>query len=122
MWADTICINQEDVTERDDQVTIMGTIFRSAETVLAWIGTSSRTTRKVSDVAKIHLRTDLTDLFDDSTDAGSGQRHLANFGIENVESLYAHSMRPYTRPYTRQDSDHPATCSRMSSFCRLWIK
>lgn len=27
MWADTICINQEDVTERDDQVTIMGTIL-----------------------------------------------------------------------------------------------
>ena len=37
-WADAICINQDDIGERNVQVAMMGKIFRSATSVLAWIG------------------------------------------------------------------------------------
>ncbi|KAH7088309.1 heterokaryon incompatibility protein-domain-containing protein [Paraphoma chrysanthemicola] len=38
LWADSICINQDDEQEKGDQVTLMGRIFRAAERVLIFIG------------------------------------------------------------------------------------
>ncbi|KAM6536286.1 hypothetical protein FALCPG4_002295 [Fusarium falciforme] len=37
-WADAICINQNDIEERNRQVQLMGSIYGSAPTVLAWLG------------------------------------------------------------------------------------
>lgn len=38
LWVDALCINQEDLLERTQQVLIMGDIFQSADMVLAWTG------------------------------------------------------------------------------------
>jgi hypothetical protein len=38
LWADAICINQEDIVERNHQVQLMRDIYRSAELVVAWLG------------------------------------------------------------------------------------
>jgi hypothetical protein len=38
LWADAICINQEDIAERNHQVQLMRDIYRSAELVVAWLG------------------------------------------------------------------------------------
>ena len=38
LWADAICINQNDVDERNSQVQLMGDIYRKAMTVVAWLG------------------------------------------------------------------------------------
>jgi hypothetical protein len=38
LWADGICINQEDQDEKGHQVALMGEIYRSAERVLIYIG------------------------------------------------------------------------------------
>lgn len=38
IWADAICINQEDLVERAEQVREMGSIFRNASRVLIWLG------------------------------------------------------------------------------------
>lgn len=40
IWADSICINQEDLQEKGRQVTMMGQIYRSAERVLICMGTA----------------------------------------------------------------------------------
>ncbi|KAF1933416.1 uncharacterized protein M421DRAFT_88636 [Didymella exigua CBS 183.55] len=40
LWADSICINQEDLLEKSDQVTLMGRIYRNAERVLLCMGSS----------------------------------------------------------------------------------
>ncbi|KAJ4987441.1 ankyrin and het domain protein [Stagonosporopsis vannaccii] len=40
IWADSICINQEDLQEKGRQVTMMGQIYRNAERVLICMGTS----------------------------------------------------------------------------------
>jgi hypothetical protein len=39
LWADSICINQEDLKEKSYQVGMMGHIFRSAVRVLIFLGT-----------------------------------------------------------------------------------
>ncbi|KAF2269610.1 HET-domain-containing protein [Lojkania enalia] len=39
-WADSICINQNDVRERGVQVRLMNSIYRSAEYVTVWLGSA----------------------------------------------------------------------------------
>lgn len=41
LWADALCIHQEDVDERNYQASIMADIYRSAETVLVWLGAAT---------------------------------------------------------------------------------
>ncbi|KAH8727341.1 heterokaryon incompatibility protein-domain-containing protein, partial [Phaeosphaeriaceae sp. PMI808] len=38
LWADALCINQDDLEERTHQVSLMGDIYRQAECVVAWLG------------------------------------------------------------------------------------
>jgi hypothetical protein len=38
LWVDAICINQDNVRERNHQVSLMGFIYRRATKVLAWVG------------------------------------------------------------------------------------
>ncbi|KAE8340787.1 heterokaryon incompatibility protein-domain-containing protein [Aspergillus arachidicola] len=37
-WVDAICINQEDIPEKNSQVRQMSSIYRSADVVLSWLG------------------------------------------------------------------------------------
>ncbi|KAI1878374.1 uncharacterized protein JN550_000556 [Neoarthrinium moseri] len=38
IWVDAICINQDDLAERQAQVRMMGAIFHGAQQVLCWLG------------------------------------------------------------------------------------
>jgi hypothetical protein len=38
LWADAICINQEDQREREHQVTLMSQVYQKAERVFIWLG------------------------------------------------------------------------------------
>ena len=38
LWIDQLCINQHNLEERGQQVSMMGTIYMSADHVLAWLG------------------------------------------------------------------------------------
>ncbi|OAA51762.1 Heterokaryon incompatibility protein 6 [Metarhizium rileyi] len=42
LWVDAICINQEDLDERAQHVSLMAEIYASAERVLAWTGPSTQ--------------------------------------------------------------------------------
>ncbi|KAK0727530.1 heterokaryon incompatibility protein-domain-containing protein [Lasiosphaeria miniovina] len=44
LWADSICINQEDVGERFRQVSLMAQIYTKAETVPAILATTTAAT------------------------------------------------------------------------------
>lgn len=38
LWVDAICINQEDILEKSEQVAKMGLIYENADSVLVWLG------------------------------------------------------------------------------------
>ncbi|KAI7086059.1 hypothetical protein KC356_g5353 [Hortaea werneckii] len=38
LWIDAICINQRDVAERNQQVAMMGDVYRSSSQTLVWLG------------------------------------------------------------------------------------
>jgi len=45
LWVDAICINQDDIPERNDQVLLMGDIYRNATSVISWLGSDPRIVR-----------------------------------------------------------------------------
>lgn len=42
IWIDALCINQEDLDERSQQVAMMGDIYRQCSSVIAWLGDGPR--------------------------------------------------------------------------------
>ncbi|KAM0418964.1 hypothetical protein ACHAPT_012122 [Fusarium lateritium] len=58
LWIDQVCINQEDMEEKSEQVSKMNMVYDKAETVLAWLGPAIASTpaaidfvKKVGDIA-----------------------------------------------------------------------
>ena len=42
LWADGICINQDDLSEREEQVRLMGDIYRTARRTVVFLGEETR--------------------------------------------------------------------------------
>ena len=42
LWVDAICINQQDLTERNEQVLRMRDLYKHADRVVVWLGPTSR--------------------------------------------------------------------------------
>lgn len=45
-WADSLCIDQSSVTERNQQVALMGDVYKGAERVYVWLGEGDPVTEK----------------------------------------------------------------------------
>ena len=56
LWADAICINQDDLQERSKQVGMMALIYRTAELVLVWLGEESDNSQLAFDTLECWAR------------------------------------------------------------------
>ena len=79
LWADAICINQRKVEERNEQVSIMATIYAGASQVLVWLGEASR-----SDALPFWVIDALTTFFDENRD------HFGDLESTSVEAEFSH--------------------------------
>lgn len=50
LWVDAICIDQENIQERGEQVQLMGHIYRNASQVIIWLGQSNQNVNTFMDV------------------------------------------------------------------------
>jgi hypothetical protein len=100
LWADAVCINQEDVRERSHQVSFMGSIYRHARTVLICMG----------------------------QDPDGGAEDVAALVKENVDLISRHASIS-EMPLLRQDDPllddsrwkSLATLTRRPWFTRAWV-
>jgi hypothetical protein len=53
LWIDALCINQDDILERNRQVPLMRDIYMVAETVLVWLGSATENV-DASDAAELY--------------------------------------------------------------------
>jgi hypothetical protein len=51
LWADAVCIDQSDISERNSQVAFMAEIYRQAVQTIVWLGEPDSTTKMVFDFA-----------------------------------------------------------------------
>lgn len=57
LWADAICINQDDLDEKGQQISLMASIFRSASLVRVWLGNGDEgESQALADIASLVKR------------------------------------------------------------------
>ncbi|KAF5022162.1 hypothetical protein F66182_5749 [Fusarium sp. NRRL 66182] len=103
VWIDQICINQEDMTEKAEQVSKMNQIYDKAETVVAWLGPAVESTERAVDfvrrVGDVALPT-ATDMFRWDN---YGDRHEET-KLERVEQLTEEQSRELGIPFDDDES------------------
>ncbi|CZR58567.1 uncharacterized protein PAC_08459 [Phialocephala subalpina] len=102
MWIDAICINQHNVTERNEQVRRMKNIYKVAHRVVAWLGPSSSGSGfALSTLEHIgrqveYTTEDTTPPGPDATEYNWYQKHcLLPYGEEHWQSIYDLITRPW---------------------------
>lgn len=96
IWADSICINQEDLQEKSRQVTMMGQIYRNAERVLICMGTAD----EEHGPKVVTLLEDLRDMIDTGLRQVNGKLGEYNLSSTELDSAiwdqfpYSDSMAP----------------------------
>jgi hypothetical protein len=63
LWADAICINQENLPEKSYQVSIMSLIYRDAKRVVVWLGEATDTTEQA--ISLLNKLSDASERFSD---------------------------------------------------------
>lgn len=110
LWIDSICINQEDVVERSQQVQIMNRVYRNANIVHAWLGEADRFSK-----AAIYSLSALSKLGQDAADRARGLHpfhdNSAKLGLDeriSTSAIYAFLKRSWVsvRSYKVSHLDH----------------
>jgi hypothetical protein len=84
LWADQICINQDDKDERSQQVQFMNSIYKCANHVLVWLGTDMENMAKPA----FALVRQLSETFSD-------EEKLARFRSDHTDSLAERSSEEW---------------------------
>ncbi|KAJ8127685.1 hypothetical protein O1611_g5951 [Lasiodiplodia mahajangana] len=115
LWADAICINQDDMRERESQVTLMRDIYKTAQIVWAWLGPGNGSIEELNDEATWSFLSDLA------------ERELSNISEDTNNATIPH---PETREWIQSMAFDDAGLQRwlemgdiLSSpwFSRMWI-
>src|SRR5215469_8387733 len=83
IWADAICINQQDLVERAKQVSIMGDIYKSAVRTVVWLGATDEKYKNAVSVCS-ELAATVTD----------GQRSSKQKGTSNGKASKVDNAKP----------------------------
>ena len=107
IWADAVCIKQDDRQERASQIRLMRSIYSQASQVLIWLGEGRASDRSICELSKVlQVLEDDPELHWDPQPEGLG-RSLADSGVRGGFSIVAlvglFSSRWWTRIWTVQE-------------------
>ena len=98
LWVDAICINQEDLEERNSQVNAMSEIYGNCSEVVVWLGEEDPSTRETVDlIHRIALATNTRDAEGNLIN----QRRLGHWAFQDPEALALIGLPPITEDQWR---------------------
>ncbi|KZL71781.1 ankyrin and het domain protein [Colletotrichum incanum] len=119
LWIDALCINQDNLTERRDQVALMGRIYSSCERTIAWLGAED-----VDSLACTKMFAKLGSIPEDQLECLTGKQISNKLGLTDADwfSLARFMNRDWWhRKWTLQETVLPKDivfwCGR-DEFCR----
>ena len=113
LWVDAVCVNQEDLEERAQQVLLMKTIYQSARNTFSWLGEADAQAEQFfSLIDTIHERVCLAD----SCSHGKSPR-IGDMPFENAEAMTQLRLPPPNHPSWRT----LVTLAERTYFSRIWI-
>lgn len=114
LWCDAICINQEDVAEREAQVLLMADIYKHARRVIVWLGAEADESRlAIETLQYTGLQVDYSNLYNDI---------LTNVLSLKDDADPRFSGHAIELPYSREEWQAIANLISRSWFRRLWIR
>ncbi|KAH7381934.1 heterokaryon incompatibility protein-domain-containing protein [Cadophora sp. MPI-SDFR-AT-0126] len=122
MWIDAICINQDSITERNQQVPLMRQIYQKATQVIVWLGGQDDTTALALATMQSIFESCCSERYGDT----SREEWLTN--LENDEE-YCKSLRgDIVRTVSPEWPGEPKTCTNALQkffqrpwFSRVWV-
>lgn len=113
LWADALCIDQNNLSERAEQVKLMGLIYWKARRIHVWLGRDDCTNESHNAAAAIHLIRELGQLYCETSYPDTPEFSLA---------LYR-SISELTKDGSLQDSNWIAMrlLLERSWFGRVWV-
>ncbi|KAK0507070.1 hypothetical protein JMJ35_010528 [Cladonia borealis] len=105
LWIDQLCINQEDVIERNSQVRLMRLIYNRADLVIAWLGLEDDYTaaavQLIQTIFEKHVSPDLS--LDAEPEAIWDKQQMDAMGLPHFPSFPWEALaRLFERPYFRR--------------------
>lgn len=82
LWVDALCINQNDMAERNKQIPLMTQIYQSASCVIMWLGPLGEMTEKAIAIAKV-----LAVLWEQRIPKGAGEDDYFDFILHDRSEL-----------------------------------
>ena len=102
LWVDQLCLNQENVQEREQQVRQMADIYRHSCKVLIWLGDDGEDSRKADKIIDCLLRLDLSarlgeissnDVIPQQTTVSMGLEQFKSNGLPNPKDVGWQELR-----------------------------
>jgi hypothetical protein len=110
LWIDAICINQYETLEKNYQVSVMGSIYKNASTVLAWLGPEA----------------DNSDLVFDYFDDQDAKSHLTSTPSQELSEPHEATSLEFKRMHRRWNDESLQKAFKAlicrSYWRRAWIK
>lgn len=135
LWADAVCINQEDLAKRGHQVAkLMASIYRTADTVLIWLGREDRDSRAVVELSRSLTKqiqawkqeNDVHGGFDSSLKLDLRTRYLENNHAQAMTSIFTQQERyASAKAYDSSNNSIKDTASVFFErpwFRRVWVR
>ena len=112
LWVDAVCVDQENLKERAQQVLLMRSIYQSARNTFSWIGEADTQGEQfISLIQTIHNKVCPADC------THGGTPRMGDVAFGDAEAMARHELPP---------PDHPswltlATLAGKTYFSRIWI-
>lgn len=114
LWIDSICINQDDLSERAEQVQLMGEIYACARRVVVWLGSTSHNTHlAISAIRSLAAHVELSSIFDTVEMGDWRLKEDVNPELSNLETCL---------PLSVDEWQAIADLVARPWFGRLWIR
>jgi hypothetical protein len=112
LWVDAVCINQNDIQEKNQQVAQMQEIYAGAKEVLVWLGPSNP-----------HLDTGI--LFMQKPATSAEEHRIPYEGVRDIYNLPISDLQPLISRYPVErfgrDWEHAFELLRLPWWGRTWI-
>ncbi|KAG5767748.1 hypothetical protein H9Q72_004512 [Fusarium xylarioides] len=122
IWADSICINQQDLDERAEQVLRMRDIYKHAQRVIAWLGPAD----EHSSIAITMLQelADCVDFTNEEDDILDNRMRFKPDKYEFIMRRHPDNSHDWSKPMPFSNRQWQALISLISRswFRRLWVR
>lgn len=115
LWADAVCINQDDEEEKGRQVSLMGSIYREADLVIAWLGEAGHDSDLIMDIPAASLPQEEQDDDDSVENKDSATKDK---GTSNCQGS---SLSFDVEQYTAEQSAALKHPMQRDYWSRLWV-